>query len=124
MPTIIFGDVLDDDMGEDVRVTVIATGFDEGESEPVEEVPRVTELKAYTPKTAAVPVSPPDRATYLRKGRKVVGGGQLPLEDLTEEVLDIRRFSGGRPTEAGRSWICLTPSAVDPGRRAGRRPAG
>ncbi|HSB68930.1 MAG TPA: cell division protein FtsZ [Candidatus Methylomirabilis sp.] len=89
---IIFGDVLDDDMGEDVRVTVIATGFDEGESEPVEEVPRVTELKAYTPKAAAVPASPPDRATYLRKGRKVVGGGQLPLEDLTEEVLDIPTF--------------------------------
>jgi cell division protein FtsZ len=90
---IIFGDVLDDDMAGDVRVTVIATGFDGASSEPVEEAPRVTELRAYTPKPVTLaPAAPPDRTTYLRKGKKVVGGAQLPLEDLTEEVLDIPTF--------------------------------
>jgi cell division protein FtsZ len=93
---IIFGDVLDDEMDDQVRVTVIATGFDLGEREeelPVagapEDSPRITDLRTYTPKPAPPP--PADRGTYLRRGRKVVGA-QLPLEDLSEEVLDIPTF--------------------------------
>jgi cell division protein FtsZ len=95
---IIFGDVLDDDMDEQVRVTVIATGFDSGEHQeagvpaPIaaEEAPRVTDLRTYAPKPPAAPAAA-DRGTYLRRGRKVVGA-QLPLEDLSEEVLDIPTF--------------------------------
>jgi len=89
---IIFGDVLDDDMGEAVRVTVIATGFNETHGEAVEEVPRITDLRAYAPKTAvAAAASAPDRGVYLRKGKKVVGS-QLVLEEMSEEVLDIPTF--------------------------------
>jgi cell division protein FtsZ len=88
---IIFGDVLDDDMAETVRVTVIATGFDEAESERLEETPRVAELKAYTPKPVAVAAAASDRGSYLRKGKRA-GPAQLALEDLTEEVLDIPTF--------------------------------
>jgi cell division protein FtsZ len=92
---IIFGDVLDDEMGEAVRVTVIATGFDEHQEEAPEEAVRVTELRAYAPKVAvaaavAAPLS--ERGAYLRKGKKVVGGSQLDIEELTEEVLDIPTF--------------------------------
>ncbi|HTU00766.1 MAG TPA: cell division protein FtsZ [Candidatus Sulfotelmatobacter sp.] len=94
---IIFGDVLDDDMEDEVRVTVIATGFDSPESDvaPVEEAPRVTDLRTYAPKPAApAPAAAvADRGgAFLRKGRKVVGGMQLPLEELSEEVLDIPTF--------------------------------
>ena len=91
---IIFGDVLDDEMGEAVRVTVIATGFDEVDSELIEETPRVTDLRAYAPKAAAIPVAAAaasDRGAFLRKGKKVVGS-QLVIEDLDEEVLDIPTF--------------------------------
>jgi cell division protein FtsZ len=89
---IIFGDVLDDEMGEAVRVTVIATGFDEADAAQAEETPKVTELRAYTPKAAAAAVaSGSDRGAYLRKGKKAVGP-QLVLEDLNEEVLDIPTF--------------------------------
>ncbi|HEX7512138.1 MAG TPA: cell division protein FtsZ, partial [Candidatus Methylomirabilis sp.] len=50
---IIFGDVIEDDMGQNVRVTVIATGFDEAQmGESVEEAPVAT-LRPYTPKPAA-----------------------------------------------------------------------
>ncbi len=95
---IIFGDVLDDDMDEQVRVTVIATGFDSGEQQeegapapvPAQETPRVTDLRAYAPKPPATPPAG-DRGAYLRRGRKIVGA-QLPLDDLTEEVLDIPTF--------------------------------
>lgn len=92
---IIFGDVLEDEMAEVVRVTVIATGFSEAENAPVEEVlvatPAVTDLRTYVPKAAPPPPTPADRGSYLRRGKKVVGG-QLALEDLTEEVLDIPTF--------------------------------
>jgi len=89
---IIFGDVLDDEMGEAVRVTVIATGFDEADAAPVEEMPKITELRSYTPKAAAsAAASGSDRGAYLRKGRKAVGS-QLVLEDINEEVLDIPTF--------------------------------
>jgi cell division protein FtsZ len=89
---IIFGDVLDDDMGEGVRVTVIATGFDGVEHEAVEEAPRVTDLRAYAPKSAVVAAAASDRGAYLRKGKKAAGPAQLALEDLNEEVLDIPTF--------------------------------
>ena len=87
---IIFGDVLEDEMGESVRVTVIATGFDGSESEAVEEPPRVTDLRAYAPRAAAAAAGP-DRGAFLRKGKKVVGS-QLALEEVNEEVLDIPTF--------------------------------
>jgi cell division protein FtsZ len=96
---IIFGDVLDDDMDEQVRVTVIATGFDVPEHDLQEEgvsasadAPRVTDLRTYAPKPPVAPPAP-DRGAYLRRGRKVVGGAaQLPLEELSEELLDIPTF--------------------------------
>ena len=79
-------------MGEAVRVTVIATGFDETHGEAAAEVPRITDLRAYAPKAAvAAGASAPDRGVYLRKGKKVVGS-QLVLEEMNEEVLDIPTF--------------------------------
>lgn len=92
---IIFGDVLEDEMGEAVRVTVIATGFDEADAEKAEETPRVTELRAYAPKAASASVAAAvpgvDRGAFLRKGKKAVGS-QLVLEEMNEEVLDIPTF--------------------------------
>jgi cell division protein FtsZ len=91
---IIFGDVLEDEMGEAVRVTVIATGFDEADAAPAEEAPRVTELRAYAPRAAAAAsavASGSDRGVFLRKGKKAVGS-QLVIEEINEEVLDIPTF--------------------------------
>ncbi len=83
---------LDDEMGEAVRVTVIATGFDGVNTEAVEESPRVTELRPYAAKAAAaVAGAGPDRGPFLRKGKKAAGP-QLALEEVTEEVLDIPTF--------------------------------
>jgi cell division protein FtsZ len=88
---IIFGDVLDDEMGEVVRVTVIATGFDEADMAPEEEF-TVTKLETYKPKPAPAPAPPADSKTsFLRRGKKVFGD-QMILEDLSEEVLDIPTF--------------------------------
>ena len=93
---IIFGDVIEDDMGQNVRVTVIATGFDESQmGESVEEAP-VANLRPYTPKPAAQK-GLSESESYLRGGRakgqvKKVVNMTLPLDDLTEEVLDIPTF--------------------------------
>ncbi len=87
---IIFGDVLDDEMGEVVRVTVIATGFDGVEAEPEMGV-SVTKLETYKPKPAPAPAAAAKEGAFLRKGKKVVGM-QMDLEELNEEVLDIPTF--------------------------------
>jgi cell division protein FtsZ len=91
---IIFGDVLDDDMAEVVRVTVIATGFDGIEAEPEVEI-GVTKLQTYKPKAAAAPAPVAKEGAFLRRGKKAVAGGavmQMDLEELSEEVLDIPTF--------------------------------
>lgn len=91
---IIFGDVIEDEMGQTVRVTVIATGFDGASGvEVAEEATSVAQLRPYTPKPAP-PKPPADGVAFLRKGqvKKVVNAPQLPLEDLSEEVLDIPTF--------------------------------
>ena len=91
---IIFGDVIEEEMAETVRVTVIATGFDGAQaSEAVEEVASVAQLRPYTPKPAP-PKPPAENVPFLRRGqaKKVVNAPQLPLDDLSEEVLDIPTF--------------------------------
>jgi len=93
---IIFGDVIEDEMAQNVRVTVIATGFDGAQlNEAVEEAP-IANLRPYTPKPAAQKGSP-ESESFLRGGRakgqvKKVVNMTLPLEDMTEEVLDIPTF--------------------------------
>ena len=91
---IIFGDVIEDEMAQNVRVTVIATGFDAVHGgEGIEEATSVTQLRPYAPKpTPPKPAS--EGVSFLRKGqvKKVVNAAQLPLEDLSEEVLDIPTF--------------------------------
>jgi cell division protein FtsZ len=91
---IIFGDVIEDEMGQDVRVTVIATGFDGASlEEPVEDTPRLPELKPFVPKAAPKKPVAAESTGYVRKPQlKKVVNMTLPLEDLSEEVLDIPTF--------------------------------
>jgi cell division protein FtsZ len=86
---IIFGLTVDEGLGDEVRVTVIATGFDRSgkpEAAP-EEAPKVIDLKATAAKGG-------DRGQFLRK--KVAAGGArnepLPFRDLDEAELDIPTF--------------------------------
>jgi cell division protein FtsZ len=88
---IIFGDVIEDDMGQNVRVTVIATGFDEVSDAEQPETAPAPSLRPYMPKPAPQKAAP--EGAFLRKGAaKKVVNMTLPLEDLTEEVLDIPTF--------------------------------
>ena len=93
---IIFGDVIEDEMAENVRVTVIATGFDGVQQDEAVEEATVANLRSYTPKPV-VQKGSPENESYLRGGRargqvKKVVNMTLPLEDMTEEVLDIPTF--------------------------------
>lgn len=88
---IIFGLAVDEPLGEEVRVTVIATGFDRAgkpEAQP-EEPPKVIDIKANAQKTA-------ERGQYLRKKTVAAAGGgrgdQLILGDMDEAELDIPTF--------------------------------
>jgi len=50
---LIFGAVIDPNMGDDIRITVIATGFDRPGVRPVERPVRVEEPRHYQPQPAA-----------------------------------------------------------------------
>ncbi len=86
---IIFGLTVDEDLGDEVRVTVIATGFDRtGKPEAAPEaLPKVIDIKANAAKSA-------ERGQFLRK--KAAAGGarneQLPFRDLDDGELDIPTF--------------------------------
>lgn len=86
---IIFGLTVDEDLGDEVRVTVIATGFDRtGKPEAAPEaLPKVIDIKANAAKSA-------ERGQFLRK--KTAAGGarneQLPFRDLDDGELDIPTF--------------------------------
>jgi len=88
---IIFGDVIEDEMGQNVRVTVIATGFDEAPEAEQPEAAPIPSLRPYAPRPAPQKAAP--EGVFLRRGSaKKVVNMTLPLEDLTEEVLDIPTF--------------------------------
>ena len=88
---IIFGDVIEDEMGQNVRVTVIATGFDEAPEAEQPEAAPIPSLRPYAPRPAPQKAAP--EGVFLRRGAaKKVVNMMLPLEDLTEEVLDIPTF--------------------------------
>jgi cell division protein FtsZ len=93
---IIFGAVIEESLNDEVRVTVIATGFDGVASFGEEESSNMVEMKAYAAKAA-------ERGGFLRK--RGVGGNepsddqlrlrdleQLTSRDLNEDELDIPTF--------------------------------
>jgi len=83
---IIFGAVIDERMNREVRVTVIATGFEQLQAKATEQT-KIADLKAYASKVV-------ERPGYLRRrgGRLEVGAAQLTLAELDEEELDIPTF--------------------------------
>ena len=93
---IIFGAVIEESLNDEVRVTVIATGFDGVASVGEEESSNMVEMKAYAAKAA-------ERGGFLRK--RGVGGNessddqlrlrdleQLASRELNEDELDIPTF--------------------------------
>ena len=58
---IIFGTVVDETMGDEVRITVIATGFEENEKRK-QEMPAVPKLSSYKREDLSTPA-------FMRKGK-------------------------------------------------------
>jgi cell division protein FtsZ len=90
--TVVVGTVIDPDMGEDLRVTVVATGLgSEAAKAPLQMV-------ESAPKAASVDVeSEPDyaqfeRPTAMRKSRGAGSGQALAVEAGGEEYFDIPAF--------------------------------
>jgi len=90
--TVVVGTVIDPDMGEDLRVTVVATGLgSEAAKSPLQMV-------ESAPKTATVDVeNEPDyaqfeRPTAMRKSRRAGSGQALAVEGAGEEYFDIPAF--------------------------------
>jgi cell division protein FtsZ len=83
---IIFGAVVDERMNREVRVTVIATGFEQQKARAVEEA-KIADIKAYASKVV-------ERPAYLRRraGKGEGATTQLTLQEVEEDELDIPTF--------------------------------
>jgi cell division protein FtsZ len=80
---VIFGTVIDDSLNDEVKVTVIATGFDDAKQAKEKEQPKFRHLKQI------------DLSSYLnnRDAQRRAGGEGLALEPVyTESDLDIPTF--------------------------------
>lgn len=90
--TVVVGTVIDPDMGDDLRVTVVATGLG---SEAAKAPLQVVET---SPKAASVDVENEpdyaqfDRPTAMRKSRRAGSGQALAVEAGGEEYFDIPAF--------------------------------
>ncbi|WP_169582713.1 MULTISPECIES: cell division protein FtsZ [Microbacterium] len=89
---IIFGTVIDDTLGDEVRVTVIAAGFDGGE--PQQRIEPITASRVVT--TPAVPALSADEAAKEQEPEKVSVGASLPETSFDsafgDDDLDIPDF--------------------------------
>ena len=84
---VIFGAVIDEALGDQMRVTVIATGFDILRRPLVEEKP-VERPALFAPKPAP---AKPDEATPRRTDRELLPKA-IEAFEMDEEVLDIPKF--------------------------------
>jgi cell division protein FtsZ len=89
---IIFGTVIDDTLGDEVRVTVIAAGFDGGE--PQQRIEPITASRVVT--TPAVPALSADEAAKDHEAEPVSVGASLPEASFDsafgDDDLDIPDF--------------------------------
>ena len=87
---IIWGTVFDESMGDEIRVTVIATGIGrETQTPPIEE-PIVTSIKAARQKRAAIQKEEEDDELPIHRIKK----GKLKISNLTSTNLKSGEFAG------------------------------
>jgi len=92
-------DVIEEEMAETVRVTVIATGFDGAQASEALKSRIVAQLRPYNPKPAP-PKAPAENVPFLRRGSEEGRErAQLPLDDLSRSARhpDFLRASGLAP---------------------------
>ena len=82
---IIFGTVIDDTLGDEVRVTVIAAGFDGGE--PQQRIEPITAARVVS--TPALPVTPADEAAKDRDA------AEQPAVPVAVGAVSESSFDGG-----------------------------
>jgi cell division protein FtsZ len=119
---IIFGAVIDDALGDEVRVTVIAAGFDQGKPGQRKEVGATT-LSAAAPAVAPAPVSPPVAAPRptapAQTGERLVT--PAPTAAAPSSVTAPRPGQPGAAPQAGGITVPPLPPIQAPG-NGGRRP--
>jgi cell division protein FtsZ len=124
---IIFGAVIDDALGDEVRVTVIAAGFDGGRPSSRKDAPAAA-VPGATP-SQAVPggVSPHRRPLATHAAPQATGerlapqpGPVQPAAPSTPSGPSPAPAASGRPVSGG--GITVPPLPPIPGPVAGRRP--
>lgn len=97
-----FGAVIDDEMGDEVRITVIATGFDEGNRRPAPVLPQPDEVKRPIIYTAPEPAAKVEARKPLFSPKPVApiastdddssSGGSSGSSANSDDELDIPAF--------------------------------
>lgn len=88
-----FGAVIDDEMDDEVRITVIATGFDEGNRRPAPMMPQPDEIKRPVSYTVPEPAARVEARKPLFSPRPVAPIQSAdPVPDAIDDELDIPAF--------------------------------
>jgi len=113
---IIFGAVLDEKMGEDVKVTVIATGFRDQMPERRARMLSVEEAPVVSVPLVSVPVEAPGNWLSEQAAAPTPGPPRFKSQDEDEESVDSAEtdeaffFSSGRPAVATTVSVSAAPS--------------
>jgi cell division protein FtsZ len=112
---IIFGAVIDENIGDDIRVTVIATGFGEDDAEQEQFSPSGVPITAPIQTAATRPVDPFEAGTSLAvEAKRAAPAPSRPVRKMgliVDDSLDIPTFKR-RSEEAGYGTVRLEPSSL------------
>ncbi|MCK4690564.1 MAG: cell division protein FtsZ [Desulfuromonadales bacterium] len=89
--TIVMGTAIDPEMGDELRVTVVATGLGRGEVDDIQE-PEVFKPSIVDPTTGRPNYDSLDKPTIIRKGGNVVGD---PTPAMTTSSISAQQESDG-----------------------------
>lgn len=91
---LIFGAVIDENMGDEIRITVIATGFDHGNGVPLRQFARQTPQRSRTPVTvgASRPVAEYQEPSRPARPAPAPAEPSRPQSNFRPDDLDIPAF--------------------------------
>nr|WP_120492258.1 cell division protein FtsZ [Corynebacterium lactis] len=111
---IIFGTIIDDNLGDEVRVTVIATGFEQGNGNPIDNQPARPAAQAEQSRQASAREDAPREGSSLPGGDNL-GGSRRQEERAADSDIDPARDRFAPRSTSAPSGGLFTDGVTDRG---------